>query len=870
MNKVTALSILCSIILSFFAGVPVNDVPSSASDSPAMEVSYEVGIAIEPEATLTIRATYLNVTSPLDLDIGYENYSFPDISVLKGLQLTGESGSSVSWAALNSRTIRITPTGGTIIASYYLDMSQNYDRQAKVSVLGGVLSGYMGFLLPSNQEVDTVRVNFSLPSPWKVVSAYPQDGDWFTVQPFTYADLVLETKASGWFFGNVDFDQTKTYEDGFEIRVVGFKYFPYEHWNSNLGDTPLEEALKSADFYYQSIQKVRVIFGGFPYPRLLLVGPGYWQAGSTLMNQQLVGWERYDYIPHHVVHASFGAKGSRVSYSGRFYTLLREGYPTYVEGFMTAEISGDAFWRGMLYERKFHYLRTLAFDNLQQNTISYVHGFVVTYLMDHEIRQQTGGQKGIDDLMARVWQKYSTPNFVSISDEQILQTLQEITGSDWHSFYNQNVVNTRYLNVDTLDDLKPDFEKFLTVVSNRWYNGYSSMYFVGQEITAAAGDLDMDVRMQSRIFPPNVYQFAAAAHLWMTANQADLGEAEVEQILHQVTGKDHSDFFEFYRSQGYALDLGEINGYLHTVSFTGYMGDNAFRFEPHTIALGTSTQVVGEVLDPDFVSARELTLQLQVYGRPIGATNIENLITGNGVSFQWTQEFSNGEIGPGANYIFNLPLVQVDGKTYTFFTINLPQDAGVMIFKVNAKIAEPSHNDWLGGFIGTRKVFFQDTASFQFVPVGSAVTDETPPVFAVTQPASAEINSQASSYCVEGLAEPGARIMIDTEEAGSTNVLFGYRGCVDLHPGTNILTVTASDGAGNVSSREIIIYVPEAITPSPEAATPSPTSANTNDGSMPIKDELLPSLLVGGGILLASGLAWLALRRSWSAGKKKG
>jgi len=714
MHKILSIQLVSIMFISMFQSLPHSQNTQSNISSSGVDITFEVTVTAQPDAGIKIKATYSGITSPLNLQVGYEKWSDPTIDVLADLQFTSLEGKKLSWSKINSRTIQVTATGNSIIANYSIDLEKVSQKGTKLSAIGGVINGYEGFLIPSDQTVNDVKVKFTLPQPWTAVSSYPKEGEWFVVQPYTYSDLILETKSSGWSFGNVDFDQTKTYEDGFEIRVVGFKDFGYEHWNVYMGDTPLEEAIKTADFYYDSYVKLKEMYGEFPLPKLLLVGPGYWQPGNNFLRQQLVGWYRYEYIPHHLIHSFFGIAGSRISYSGRFYSILREGYPTYSEGILSAEISGDSYWRGMLFERKFHYIRGMKFNNLQQNSSQYVLGFISTYLMDKEIRNETNGQKDINDLMVQIWKKYNTPNFVTISDQQVLETLKEITGTDWNDFYNRNVVNTNHLDVDQLDDLKGDFDAFLTKVSDTWYNGYPSMYFVSQEIVAAVGDLDMEVRLQSR----DMTKFSLAALQKMDTTHADLTEQDVEEILHLITGKDHSDFFEFYRSQGFEVDLQEINDSVRTYTFQIFDMDNAVKLNPNTFPLGKSTLVMGELVDKDFASSKEFLLQVQVHKLPTGLSGIEDMINGSGVSYQFSHEITDcGDGSACTNYFFSLPNLLLGEKAYTFFNINVPKDdAGIMKFSFFAKNEEPTTNDWLGGFIGTQKVTFQSNSTFNFKP----------------------------------------------------------------------------------------------------------------------------------------------------------
>jgi len=439
---------------------------------------------------------------------------------------------------------------------------------------------------------------------------------------------------------------------------------------------------------------------------------------------------------------------------------------------------------------------------------------------------------------------------------QVLETLKEITGKDWHGFYNQNVVNTNYLNVNALDELKGDFTAFLKAVSDQWYDGYPAMWFVGQEIVAATGDFDMNVRMQSPMgVSPNVGDFAAAAHKYMAGTQTDLTEKDVEEFLHQVTGKDHSDFFEFYRSQGFDIDINEINEYVKTFTSVSQMTDNAVRLTPNTFPLGKSTMVIGELVDNDFATSRELLLQVQVYDKPVGLTEIQDLITGKGVSYQFAQEFTGGNYGPGANYIFTLPRIEIGDKTYTFFTINLPEDAGVMLFSFWAKTAEPTNSDWMGGFIGTKKVSFQSGATFYFKPDSFNLVDDTSPVFSITAPTASEVSTEANTYCIKGLVEPEARVVINGKEAAISDTYFEFNSFVDLLPGRNIIEVEVSDKAGNTLTKEIIFTLPDIATSTPQNLQASdiitPTPQNLQASNEPMSLLLVIVILAVVSCLLA-------------------
>lgn len=807
MKKFPALLFLLIFVISLVG--PATSVQASGLLLPSEDVdaSYEVQVSLDPEPSISIRATFEHVSSPFTLEISYPEYDSPNLSIIKDLVFSSPNGTSLSYQKKDSHNLLVTPSSDTVVATYSIDISQPLDRQVKVSNIGGILSGYAAFLVPSTQTLASSRVKFILPKPWTVVSAYPMQGEWFTIQKSTYQDLRLETKSSGWFFGNVDFDQTFTYDDGFPIRVVGFKYFDYEHWNVYDDYTSLEGAKKTADLYFATIKALKKIMGEYPLPSLTLVGPGYFQAGKSFLTQQLVGWYRYEYIPHHLVHVYFGGEGSRIMFSGRSYSIFGEGFTTYSEGILTSQITGDPIWRGMLFERKLHYLRGKTFNNLQQNSGSYVIGFIVTYLMDKEINRQTNGEKGIYDLMKVLWDKYSTSTIAEISDDQLLDTLKELTGNDWQEFYQRNIANSNNLDVSQIDDLKDNFRTFLKVESDTWFDGYPSAYFLSLEILASAGDFDMNCRMQNPLsYSPNISDFVIAAHRLMSSTHSDLTQEDIINILHQITGKDHSDFFDFYANQGFPISLDEINTYIKTFTYKDISGDNAIRFTPSTISLGESTLVVGEIIDHDYF-ANQLLLQMNVYDPPIGIGNIKSMVSGPNVNYLWNNDFSSGNNLSGTQYFFSLPKIQIGDKFYTFFKLSMPSDAGVIQYSIIAKSAEPTTDNWLGGFIGTQKVQFQDNLTFHFLPNGSFLKDTTPPIFSISTPDSKESSTTKNNYCVLGKVEPGATITINGEKADITKETFVFRSCLALQPGKNTIKVEARDAAGNISSDQVTIYL---------------------------------------------------------------
>ena len=819
------------ILVISLTGFSLNLMGFSTPVSSGVDITYEVNITNPPEAGIKIKATYANITtSTFRLEIGYKNWPTPTLEVFKDLQFSSPDGKSLSWKEIDYRTVEINANGDLIIANYSIDLTKTNSRATKVAGVGGVLSGFETFPVPGNQDVNSAKVKFTVPRPWKVVSVYPKEGEWVLIKPLTYEDISLETQVSPWYFGNIDFDYTKTYDDEFKIRVVGFKYFEYDHWNLYLNDTPLEEALKCADFYHKAYTKYKELYGEFPFPKILLIGPGFWQSGATGAAQGILAWYHFEAIPHALFHTYFSFYPGRIIFSGYFFNIFPKGGPTYCEGFMAADIANNPIWRGMVYERKFQYIRGKKFNNLKQNwSQDYVSGFIATFLMDKEIKKQTNSQKDIYDLLAAIWKKYNKSNPVRVSDEQVLQTLKEITGNDWHSFYEKNIVDTSNLDTDSLDELKDDFRLFLKVDTDYWYSGNSSMYFVTQELISAIGNFNSGVQMQ--LPPRNIGDFTLEARKYKDISQYRLTEEDIEEILHRVTGKDHSDFFEFYRNLGFDINPHEIDEYVRTFTYKATERDNAVRLIPNTFSLNKSTGVVGEIVDKNFADADEFGLDVWIYDSPIGLSSAENLLTGKNVSFNSKDNFQNGGQldASGIHLAFGLPRAQVDNKTYTFFKINLPDDAGVMAFSFYAKDKNKLPDS---DFIGTKKVFFQSNSTFYFKPGNFNVIDDTPPIFSITDPESSKVTIESNTICIKGLVEPEATILINDQPATISNTSFEFSHYVNLIPGDNIIEVEVSDKAENKTTKTITVTYEKPDTNSPTIIISSPSNNTTVNGSL--------------------------------------
>ena len=490
-------------------------------------VEYTIYVDPPPKPNIRVRAVYKNLKPPIILNLGIRDYS-SSLKQLKNLTLYDEVGTHLKWKRINQTTLTVcVQRSSSVIASYSIDLEMLSERSTKVSLIGGTASGYDIFLTPA-ERVDIIKVRWILPEPWRVVSIYPKIGDWFIIQPINFEDIILEAKVSGWYYGNILFNYTKEYEDGFKIRVVAFKYSPLGFWNTYMNKTPLEKALEIADITYKIYKRIRKIFGGFPFKEIMLVGPDYWQAGATYAVFSLMGQQRYNEISHALIHAYESFYPRRIVFSGISYNLLREGLPTFAEAFITAEALNQSFWKGLAYERMIHYLRGKKFGTTYNQ---YVNGLIFTYILDQKIRDLTNKTRSLYDLLNSLWKKYNAPKPKFVHDDDIIAILNEIIRYNWKSFFQKygpfanNIPEheIRYY----MKQLKEYFKEYLEMLTFVKYNGYTSMYFIDQELTAASGKFNFNYGfMRSE----NLIYFAIYAKNYKNLSKYNLTEEEIEEI----------------------------------------------------------------------------------------------------------------------------------------------------------------------------------------------------------------------------------------------------------------------------------------------------------------------------------------------------
>lgn len=88
-------------------------------------------------------------------------------------------------------------------------------------------------------------------------------------------------------------------------------------------------------------------------------------------------------------------------------------------------------------------------ENTRNVTVSYYNkGSVVSTMLDLEILHRTGGDKGLDDLMATLYQNFHKVLNRGFSADEFARTLEGVAGSDFTEFLNDMIHSTKAVNYE--------------------------------------------------------------------------------------------------------------------------------------------------------------------------------------------------------------------------------------------------------------------------------------------------------------------------------------------------------------------------------------------------------------------------------------
>jgi len=141
-----------------------------------------------------------------------------------------------------------------------------------------------------------------------------------------------------------------------------------------------------------------------------------------------------------------------------FRAFYSESWNNYFNDWNRTQVLPDYNWNDL--KRSYHTYKTeylgtpkdtpVALYGNGDTFIWYWKGPLVVYLLNKEIERVTGGEKSMVDVQREVWNRYGHGNG-RFNYEDIIQIINEITGADFHGFFNDYVFGTKEIKI-------PEFE----------------------------------------------------------------------------------------------------------------------------------------------------------------------------------------------------------------------------------------------------------------------------------------------------------------------------------------------------------------------------------------------------------------------------
>jgi len=365
-----------------------------------------------------------------------------------------EAGNSISFQQEDKRTWVIRPEGAKAIAfSYVLYANQLTVRTNHVDDTHGFICGAATFMAREGFEDKPSSVELHLPEDWSVATTLPVDADGHYHAP--NFDILVDTPIETGHLHRVDFE-------------AGGKPHAYIFWGEGNWD---EKAI--IDDTIKVIEETAAHYGGeLPYEQYYIIvhsARGI-RGGLEHLDSTVLAWDSFSFQPlseheefmrlvAHEFYHTWNVKRTRARILGPFdyskeshskMLWLHEGGTVYYEGLipMRCGILRRSSWLKEM-AKSVHTLRSFpgrkhqsvgessfnAWTKLyrrnehsQNSMISYyLKGELVCLCLDKLIRENTQGEKSLDDVMRLFYERSAQPN-PGFLDEEVAPWIEEVAG----------------------------------------------------------------------------------------------------------------------------------------------------------------------------------------------------------------------------------------------------------------------------------------------------------------------------------------------------------------------------------------------------------------------------------------------------------
>ena len=430
------------------------------------------------------------------------------------------------------------------------------------------------FALP-NIDFDEVYVEYDLPAGWQAATHFTPLGDnRFKVEgsPDWHTDMLANVTRIG----------TVLHQVEKEIAGITYTFYVFdsvyenrglvEFWEPDYGTTPEVEMEAYIDLTAASVGSLSDVFGFWPGGNRYIittkvtdhdelhsiVGFKYWMQAWTR--------ERHPDVPHHVAHAWIWREP--INLQAAEHDLIMEGMPTYYQAALMREITGEERWLGLHY---IHYLileRAWQFGLENKRTVKvYAQSHMQILALNDFIKEHSGGQKDINDLMAYLGQNFGLAG-EPFSREEFKVAIESVSGADsavvdnFYTSYLAGEVASEFPPVAGLiDSYREPFFQWLDT-----YDAYPEEAASGNRTMIL---IAMEIGLHTSEGFPSEHIIAGRAGLYdlnefrqKISEREPISEQDVIAVLSDITGVDQADFFTFYQVGDFQPSVAEVEQWL--------------------------------------------------------------------------------------------------------------------------------------------------------------------------------------------------------------------------------------------------------------------------------------------------------------------
>ncbi|WMS88622.1 M61 family metallopeptidase [Pleionea litopenaei] len=397
----------------------------------------------------------------LDLSKGIRNFSAFDAN-----------GKALEWRAIDKASWRIESNGEPVTIQYLLYANDIGSRTRHIDDTHAFLDATATFVYSPQLRDRPIKVRLMVPNKWRSRSGMESAGK-HTFVADNYDVLVDSPIETG--------------IHSFREFTVGDREYELLFWGrGNYDEAKIEGDLAKLD------RQVEAIWKEFPYSRYVYMihatsGPrgATEHINSTVIQRQRDRFgSRSDYLDfmgtaaHELIH-TWNVKAYRPAalvpydYQKESYTPLlwvAEGSTSYYDTLLVrrAEISTQAEFHKeiaksieKLLNRPGREVQSVSeaswyswIESTNDFTINhgvniYAKGSLVSWLLDYKIREATNNQKRFEDVHRLLFQRFNASE-KGFTDEDLLSLVNEVTGKDFGSFWDDYVWGTKPIPFDDM------------------------------------------------------------------------------------------------------------------------------------------------------------------------------------------------------------------------------------------------------------------------------------------------------------------------------------------------------------------------------------------------------------------------------------